>query len=43
MTEEFDLDYQEISSVPPLPLWILLNVETENTAQRKAKTEEVIE
>ena len=34
MPEEVTLDYTEINSIPPLPLWTLLAADKETTSQR---------
>ncbi|XP_055842018.1 dmX-like protein 2 isoform X1 [Episyrphus balteatus] len=39
--EELMLDYAEITSIPPLPLWVLLSADKEGSGQGKQQKEEV--
>lgn len=39
--EELTLDYTEIVSIPPLPLWVLLTADKETNVQTKKQKEEI--
>jgi len=41
MPEELTLDYAEITSIPPLPLWTLLAADKEVSRNTSQKKEEV--
>lgn len=41
MPEELTLDYAEITSIPPLPLWTLLAADKEESGPKKQQNDDV--